>query len=415
MAMEPLATSAKKPPKEHESLLEPTNNSTNYKRWTTFQCLIYGLIVVIITNIATNMDRIVASLETDSPHTSSSPLNHGSRCSIDYRNESIKLGPGDRRVGHAFTSRSPATSVHGMAAASQPLVAQTAIDILKKGGNAIDAAIAANAINGLVEPTGNGIGGDIMVIVYDPHTKKLYGYNGSGRSSMNFSFEEMVNVSRKITGTNFVPLRGPYGITVPGAVQGWCDLHLRFGNLPWNELFEPVINRSRNGFAMTQIIADYFITSFDLYNTDSVWHEATSDGQYPDALNGWFNTYANINNKTPEFGDIFINQALGDTFEAIAMGGCDEFYRGNLTLKMIEYLNSVGSPLTFDDFDNHYGTWVDPVNVTYRDDYLVSELPDNMQGIAALQMLNMMELYEFDGLNTVNYLHTNVEIKKLVF
>ena len=412
---------------EKSSLIDKSNDSNSkYKTWTTFQCLLFCLTLVIITNLASNMDRIVESIENSSSSSSSTEsdlLDYPSRCSVDAYNTSIKSGTGDRpRLPNAyqFVSRSPSTGIHGMAASSQPMVAQTAIDIMKiYGGNAVDAAIAANIMNGLVEPTGNGIGGDLMVIVYDPETKKLYGYNGSGRSAMNFTFEEMLNISKQVTGTKYIPSRGPFGITVPGVVQGWCDLHEKFGNLSWAQLFQPAIDAANQGFPLTQIIAYYFGVSFNSYQSDTVYNEATTMGQYPDALNGWYNTYSSNNDNTrpPEFGEIWKNEALGNTFELIANGGCDEFYRGNLTERMVDFLESVGSPLTLDDFARHEGNWVDPVNVTYRDKVLVSELPDNMQGIAALQMLNMMELYDFQGMgiNSEDYLHVNVEIKKLVY
>lgn len=348
-----------------------------------------------------------------------------------------------------------------MAASSQPLVTQTALKILEKGGSAVDAAIAANLIQGLVEPMNCGIGGDLMAIIYNPTDKKLYGYNGSGRSSSNFSYDDMLNFTISEFNSTFIPSLGPYSITVPGALQGMCDIHKKFGKLEWSELFEDAIYYSINGFAITQIISKYWEDDYEEFEFDNdAIREMTTNNQYPNATFGFFDIYSsnsdsgesvnidmkktgrrrktkginrsNIKNKysytsknnktgSPSFGELFKNPKLGAVYSMIANASSttcgDIFYRGELTSKLVEYLNSVGSHLTINDFNNHFGEWIDPVNTTYRDEYLISELPPNPQGIAALQMLNMMELYPLNewNLHSSNYLHVNIEIKKLVF
>eukprot|EP01084_Bolivina_argentea_P284487 487596_1 len=347
------------------------------------------------------------------------------RCCVHYQtyepNTGVDTcGAGDRITGASFAGRSPSVGINGMAAGSQPLIVQTALNILKKGGSAVDAAIAANAVQGLVEPMMNGIGGDLMTIIYNPTDKKLYGYNGSGRSSKTFSYTNMKNTIKTQFDSSYIPSKGPYSITVPGAVQGWCDTHNKFGKLKWNELFEDAIQYATNGYAVTQIISKYWHSEVNGFNSSKTREEVTTNNKYPNAIDGFLQTYT-INGEAPEFGQVFKNPALANTYTIIASEGCDAYYRGSLTPKIVNYLQSVGSPLTEKDFNDHTGEWVQPVNTTYRNDYLVSELPPNPQGIATLQMLNMMELYPFGTgatdwhLHSSDYVHASVEIKKLVF
>src|SRR5256714_6969961 len=169
-----------------------------------------------------------------------------------YANSGAAAGNGDRYVGAPFATRAPVIAQHGMAATMQPLASQIAVDVLKKGGSAVDAAIAANAALGLMEPVSSGIGGDLFAIVWDPKTKHLYGYNASGRSPKGRSLADMV---RKLEGQSWVPAFGSLSVTVPGAVDGWYALHDKFGKMPMAELLAPAISYARDGFPVSQYIA----------------------------------------------------------------------------------------------------------------------------------------------------------------
>jgi len=211
---------------------------------------------------------------------------------------------------------------HGSAATSHPLATQIAIDVLKKGGSAVDAAIAANAALGLMEPTGCGIGGDIFAIVWDGAKKELVGLNGSGRTPSNLTYEKLIEL---LEGQKEIPPYGPLPISVPGCVDGWFMLHERFGKLPFNEILQPTIDYATNGFPVTQVIANGWKNNYDAYllNLDMI----TSNGQFPKAFEGFESTFL-INGQTPKVGQIFKNPALAQTLQKIAQGGRDEFYKG---------------------------------------------------------------------------------------
>jgi len=302
---------------------------------------------------------------------------------------------GDRITGRAFATRSEVIARHGMAATSQPLVTQVAIDILKQGGTAVDAAIAANATLGLMEPTGNGVGGDLFAIVWDSKTKKLYGLNASGRSPYGLSLEHL----RSECDEGMIPPFGPLPVTVPGAVDGWFELHDRFGKLPMTEVLAPAVRYAREGFPVSELIAYYWGRGGRILK------------DYP----GFADTYL-PGGKAPEKGDIFANPNLANTLETIAHDGRDAFYRGELTERMVSFCQRVGCFLRAKDFHDHTSTWVEPVSTNYRG-YDVWELPPNGQGIAALQMLNILEGFDLAamGHNSVDYLHTLLEAKKIVY
>ncbi|NRB43137.1 MAG: gamma-glutamyltransferase family protein, partial [Pseudomonadales bacterium] len=312
-------------------------------------------------------------------------------------------GGGDRNTGEYFVSRSPVIAREAMVATSHPLASQVAIDILKQGGSAVDAAIAANAALGVMEPTGSGIGGDLFAIVWDPKARRLYGLNASGRSALGQSYDEL---KAKLGGRDAIPLFGPLSISVPGAVDGWDQLHKRFGTLPWKNLFQPAIHYSQDGFPVTQVIAKswkfygMFINSF----TDDIGE-----------LDNYQNTFL-INGKSPIEGQIFRNPDLATTLGKIANQGRDVFYQGDIADKMDAYFRRTGSPLRKKDFSSHKSEWVEPVSVNYRG-YDVFELPPNGQGIAALQMLNILEAYDLKamGHNSAEYLHVHTEAKKLAY
>lgn len=300
----------------------------------------------------------------------------------------------DRVTGAPFASRSEVIAQNGMAATSQPLATQVALDILKSGGNAIDAAIAANAMLGLVEPTGSGIGGDLFAIVWDAETKKLYGLNASGRSPQSLTLEYFAE--NNITE---IPKFGPLPVSVPGAVDGWFMLSERFGSLPMQTLLAPSIKYAREGFPVSELIAYYFES-----NQKRIGH-------FP----GFTETFT-IDGKTPIKGQVFKNPALANTYEKIATGGRDVFYKGDIARTIGAFMKSQGGFLSYQDMAAHYSDWVEPVSTNYRG-YDVWELPPNGQGIAALQILNILELYDIEsmGHDSAKYVHTFVEAKKLAF
>ncbi|AXR05172.1 gamma-glutamyltransferase [Salinimonas sediminis] len=300
----------------------------------------------------------------------------------------------DRVTGEAFASRSEVIAQQGMAATSQPLATQVALDILKAGGNAIDAAIAANAMLGLVEPTGAGIGGDLFAIVWDAKTQKLYGLNASGRSPLALEKAEFAR-----QGLTKIPAFGPLPVSVPGAVDGWFTLHEKFGHLPMQNILTPAINYARKGFPVTELIAYYWEM-----NNQRIGH-------YP----GFSETFL-LNGKAPQKGDIFRNPHLASTYEKLATGGAKAFYQGDIAHTIAAYMKEQGGFLSYADLAAHTSTWVTPVSTNYRG-YDVWELPPNGQGIAALQILNMMEHFDVAGMGfgSAQYIHTFVEAKKLAF
>ena len=300
----------------------------------------------------------------------------------------------DRITGLPFATRSEVIGQNGMAATSHPLATQTAIDVLKSGGNAIDAAIAANAVLGLVEPTGCGIGGDLFAIVWDEKTNQLYGLNSSGPASKKMSIDYV-----KQQGFEKIPAYGALPVTVPGAVAGWSALHDKFGKLPFENLFNNAIDYANNGFPVTELIAYYLERSSSVFkdyeNFSSVWMPSGA---------------------TPKKGEIFKNPLLAKTYQAIAKTNGQSFYEGSTAAEIIKILNENGNPMSLSDLRNFSPEWVEPVSTNYRG-YDVWELPPNGQGIAALQILNILENYDIRkmGFNSAEYVHLFVEAKKLAF
>ncbi|MFT7485084.1 MAG: gamma-glutamyltranspeptidase/glutathione hydrolase [Candidatus Paceibacteria bacterium] len=300
----------------------------------------------------------------------------------------------DRITGRAFATRSEVIAQHGMAATSQPLATQAALDVLKSGGNAIDAAICANALLGLVEPTGNGMGGDLFAIVWDAKTEKLYGYNGSGRSPMGLTLKHFQD-----NGITRVPKYGPLPVSVPGCVDGWFALHERFGTKPMKDLLAPAIGYAENGAPITEVIAHY-------------WALSTKNlSRYPG-----FKEQFTIDGRAPREGELWRSPTLASTLRRIAEGGREAFYGGAIAKAMADYIQEQGGFLSVDDLAQHKGEWVEPVSSSYRG-VDVWELPPNGQGIAALQILNILEGYDIAGMGfgSADYVHTFVEAKKLAF
>jgi gamma-glutamyltranspeptidase/glutathione hydrolase len=301
----------------------------------------------------------------------------------------------DRLTGRNFATRSEVISKNGMVASSQPLATQIGLDILKKGGTAVDAAIAVNAALGLMEPTGSGVGGDLFAIVWDAKTEKLYGLNASGRSpkTLSMSYFKKNNITK-------IPATGPLPVTVPGCVDGWFELHNKFGKLSMDEILSPTIAYAEEGFPVSELVAYYLEGSVSRYMKQfpNVEETYTSDG------------------KIPGKGDLFRNPFLAETYRKIAKGGRDEFYKGAIANTISSFIKEQGGFLSYEDLANHHSEWVNPVSTNYRG-YDVWELPPNGQGMAALQMLNIIEGYDFSAIpfGSAKHLHIVNEAKKLVF
>ena len=281
-----------------------------------------------------------------------------------------------------------------MAATSHPLATQTAIDVLKNGGNAIDAAIAANAVLGLVEPTGCGIGGDLFAIVWIEEDKKLYGLNSSGPAAQDMTIENL-----KAMGIDKIPPFGPLPVTVPGAVAGWTALHKRFGKTPFDELFNNAIYYADNGFPITEVVGYYLQLSSERYK------------DYPNFKDVWM-----PNGKALKKGDVFVNKDLSNTYKQIAKSYGESFYKGDIAQTISKFIVEQGGFLSVNDLKNYKPEWITPVSSNYRG-FDVWELPPNGQGIAALQILNILEQYDVSnmGHNSAEYIHLFTEAKKLAY
>ncbi len=334
----------------------------------------------------------------------------------------------DRVTGKNFATRSEVLATHGMVCTSVPAATQVGLEILKRGGSAVDAAIAANATLGLMEPVSNGIGGDLFAIVYSAKDNKLYGINGSGRSPLGLSYEQMKaeleklhrppspqssqrsTPSRSRPGreapgegrTLKIPPRGMLPISVPGCVDAWAELHKKFGKLKLSDDLAPAIHYAEDGFPVTDLIAYYWAFGPTLYKglPGAFLKTFTLDGK----------------GRTPAKGDIFKNPDLAGTLRLIGEKGRDAFYKGEIADKIDAFMRANGGFLRKIDFEKHTSTWVEPASVNYRG-YDVFELPPNGQGIATLQMLNILEGFDLRamGRNSPETLHAMVETKKIVW
>lgn len=304
----------------------------------------------------------------------------------------------DRFTGKSFATRSEVIAQNGMAATSQPLATQAALDILKKGGNAVDAAIAANAVLGVVEPMSSGIGGDLFAIIWDAKTKKLYGLNASGRSPKSLSLKMLSKIVKKKE-LKKIPTHGVLPVSVPGCVDGWFEMHKKFGILPMEEILAPSIMYAGEGFPVTEIIA-------------YIWKDIVP---YIKDQPGFKETFM-IEEEAPEKGEVFKNPKLAATLSKIAKGGRDEFYKGEIAKEIDAFIKKHKGYLTYEDLAAHKSEWVEPVSTNYRG-YDIWELPPNGQGIAVLQMLNILEKYKVKkmGFGSDEYLHLLIEAKKLAF
>jgi gamma-glutamyltranspeptidase/glutathione hydrolase len=307
----------------------------------------------------------------------------------------------DRITGKNFATRSEVLARHGMVCTSVPAATQVGIDILKRGGSAVDAAIAANATLGLMEPVSNGIGGDLFAIVYSAKENKLYGINGSGRSPLGLSYEKMKAELDKLN-RKTIPPRGMLPISVPGCVDAWAELHKKFGKLNLSDDLAPAAKYAEEGFPVTELIAFY-------------WEFAPE--VYKNLPGGFLETYTlDDKGRTPAKGDIFKNPALAKTLRLIGDRGRDAFYKGEIADKIDTFMQQNGGFLRKADFEKHTSTWVEPVSTNYRG-YDVFELPPNGQGIATLQILNILEGFDLRkmGRNFPDTLHAMIEAKKIAW
>src|SRR5437773_309747 len=307
----------------------------------------------------------------------------------------------DRITGKNFATRSEVLATHGMVCTSVPAATEVGIEILKRGGSAVDAAIAANATLGLMEPVSNGIGGDLFAIVYSSKENKLYGLNGSGRSPLGLSYDAMKSDLAKLH-RDTIPPFGMLPISIPGCVDAWAELHKKFGKLKLSDDLVPAIRYAEEGFPVTDLIAYYWTFGPRLYKglPGAFLETYTLDGK----------------GRTPAKGDIFKNPALARTLRLIGEQGRDGFYKGEIADKIDAFMRANGGFLRKTDFEKHTSTWVAPVSVNYRG-YDVFELPPNGQGIAALQMLSILEGFDLRamGRNSPETLHTMIEAKKIVW
>ncbi len=299
-------------------------------------------------------------------------------------------GPWRRPV----TGRSQVATTLGVVATSQPLASAAGAQVLERGGNAVDAAIAANAAIGLMEPTSNGIGGDLFALVYDAKTGTLHGLNASGWAPRALTREFMAG-----RGFTELPSRGAFTVTVPGVVAGWHALREKFGRLPLSESLAPAIHYAREGFPVSEITAGHWSNSVGLLSAE------------PNAARTFL-----IDGRAPKPTERFRNPDLAQTLSRIAESGKDGYYRGPVAEAIVAVLKDKGSPMAADDLSEFEAEWVQPISTTYRG-WTVSEIPPNGQGIAALMMLNLMETFpmrEF-GFHSTHAMHVMIEAKKLAY
>ena len=306
----------------------------------------------------------------------------------------MSLAPETSLASRGTATRSVVYGAHGMVCAAQPLAVQTGLEVLKQGGTAVDAAIAVNACLGLMEPTANGLGGDLFALVWDPQAKKLVGLNGSGRAPLALTADK---VKAEADGT--IPLYSPYSWTVPGACDAWFTLHGRFGKLPMKTLLAPAIRYAEDGFPVSPVIAENWATSIPRNRDKAGFREVFMPG-----------------GRAPAEGEIFRNPALGKTLRRLADKGRDAYYKGPIAEAIVRFSQKNGGFFTLEDFARHHSTWETPISTDYHG-VTVWEMPPNGQGLAALQMLNLLEGYDLKamGRGSADFWHLLVEAKKLAF
>ncbi|MDR9418275.1 gamma-glutamyltransferase [Gracilimonas sp.] len=305
----------------------------------------------------------------------------------------------DREAGNQISTRSEVIAERGMVATSQPLATQVGLQILRNGGNAIDAAIGANAAMGLMEPTGNGIGGDLFAIIWHEESGQLYALNASGRSPRGLSYDRLMEILDE-KGANSIPAYDLLSVSVPGAVDGWFEMHERFGSADMSDILSEPIWYAENGFPVSEAIS-------------ASWR---GSARFLSNQPGAFEETFTIDGRGPEKGEIFRNPDLGNTFRLLAEQGRDAFYRGEIAEKIDAWMRENDGYLRYEDFDQHRSEWVEPKTVNYRG-YDVYQVGGNVQGTAVLQMLNILEGFDLaeTGFGTAETLHLMIEAKKIAF
>ncbi|MEX0771459.1 MAG: gamma-glutamyltransferase [Balneolaceae bacterium] len=303
------------------------------------------------------------------------------------------------RANERFVTRSEVIAENGLVATSQPLAVQAGLEILKQGGNAMDAAIATNAAMGLMEPTGNGMGGDLFAIIWDAESEQLYALNASGRSPRNLSYDQLKQELEQ-RGATSIPPYSLLSISVPGAVDGWFEIHERFGSLSMDQILNPAIRYAENGFPVSELISQGWRSSAEFLKNQP----------------GAFEETFTINGRGPEKGEIFKNPDLGNTLRLLATKGREAFYEGEIAEKIDAFMREHGGYLRKEDFEAHHSDWVEPVSANYRG-YDVYQIGPNNQGAAVLQILQILEGFDLasKGHNSEETLHLMIEAKKLAF
>jgi gamma-glutamyltranspeptidase/glutathione hydrolase len=298
------------------------------------------------------------------------------------------------RLGRGDATRSVVYAKSGMVAAAQPLAVQAGLDVLKRGGSAVDAAIATNACLGLMEPTANGLGGDLFAILWDPAKKEVVGLNASGRAPLALTADK---VPANPDGT--IPLHSPWSWSVPGAADGWFELHARYGKLPMKEVLAAAIKYAEEGFPLSPVIASDWARSVKVFQDKPGFREVFMPG-----------------GRAPKEGELFKNPALAKTLRLLAEKGRDAYYKGSVAEAIVAFSKKNGGLFELQDFAKHTSTWDKPASVNYRG-YDVWELPPNSQGIAALQMLNILENFDLAkmGRSSADFWHVMTEAKKVAF
>lgn len=312
------------------------------------------------------------------------------------------VGPGDRIDGASYASRSAAWGAHGAAATAHPLATQIAIDMLRAGGSAVDAAIAANAALGFLEPVSCGVGGDCFVMLWDPKAGKVIGLNGSGRSPRALTLETV----RARAKNGQIPAYGAVPVSVPGAVDAWHTLHQRYGKLDWKTLFAPAIAHAQDGVPVAQTIAYYLAASYRRFNTPNLGIEEVEN----------FNRVWAPDGRMPREGEVFKNPALAETYRQIALGGGRAFYEGEIADRIEAYFRRIGGWMTKADLAAHHSEWTEPLATTYRG-VRAYGLGPNSQGLSTLQLLNIAEQFDLKGMSfqSAASIHHQVEAKRLAF
>jgi gamma-glutamyltranspeptidase/glutathione hydrolase len=310
---------------------------------------------------------------------------------------------GDRIDGATWASRSPAWGLHGAAATAHPLATLAAIEILKAGGSAVDAAVCANAVLGFGEPISCGVGGDCFALLWDPKSRKVLGLNGSGRSPKGLTLSEQ---RRRANARGLINSFGAVSVSVPGAVDAWWTLHQKFGKLPWKDLFQPAIRHAEEGAPIVQNVAFYVGGSQRTFNK--------AENHIEEVAN--FNALWAPNGKTPREGEVFRNPMLAHTYRLIAEGGGRAFYEGEIADRIEAYFKRIGGWMTKADLAAHHTEWVEPHSIDYRGTD-VWGLPPNSQGLVTLQMLNIMAEFDIKGMGfqSAQAIHHEVEAKRLAF